>query len=338
MSMDTQWVMDLEHDLTDHGLDFLRRAITAAVADNPDQREMTHVAINLAIGIEVLLKSRLLREHWTLISKHPGKATLKGTQSGNQETVGSSEAIERLLKIAAIDIPKKHTESVTAINRLRNRAVHFAPESIPIQQTKAYVGRGLSFAHWLLTKHFGNSTTEQSRALACQFLADTSDDLRRFEAFVTARMNELRAALDRADLRVECPHCHLDAFVVQGPVDVTNAPRCLFCGDVYRDPELFADEYVEEVLNLSSYEVVKDGGEWPVLDCPACDVTSFVEAITQTYPAPAEEVRIGACFSCGESAIEGVNYTRCYRCSRPSREDLCLNCMHDFAASGTSDW
>ena len=52
--------------------------------------------INFATGIELMLKARLMWEHWSLVVEKTGDAVLKDFQEGKAKTVTPREAMKRL--------------------------------------------------------------------------------------------------------------------------------------------------------------------------------------------------------------------------------------------------
>lgn len=81
-----------------------------------------------------------------------------------------------------------------------------------------------------------------------------------------------------------------------------------------------ADDYVENELGISAYSCVKDGGEFPVYDCPECGHEQLV------YDAEADKYH---CFHCSQD-YEGGELMRCSECPAitPVNEaGLCRNCI-----------
>lgn len=80
-----------------------------------------------------------------------------------------------------------------------------------------------------------------------------------------------------------------------------------------------ADEYVENELGINAYSYVKDGGEFPVYDCPECDCEQLIhDAETGKWH----------CFHCGEDFIDS-DLAVCDECGRIMREDefcICEAC------------
>ena len=337
----SDWSQDLDHNeleraLFENGLSFLRRSTRAAAKESPDHQEMTHAAVDLAVSIEVLLKARLAREHWALICVDLGQNTKLDLRSGRARTVTPEVAVARLSGIAGVELD---LEKVKNIADLRNRAAHFTLETTPDYALHATFARGLLFVRGLISDQFTGSPDALVVDLAWEFLEESRDDLRQIDGYVRLRLDEIEPDLRSATLCLECPLCRQAALVVEEG----DLPRCRFCSTGPHDEEL-ADLYVETVLNISGYETIKDGGEWPVHECFACGHESFVEGIVQLRPtpgdaeAPAEDHRertYAACFSCGVTRHRS-QLARCYRCSRPAEHDLCPDCAH--AVFGDGDW
>ncbi|MGJ3558659.1 hypothetical protein ACR6C2_05390 [Streptomyces sp. INA 01156] len=67
----------------ENGIDYLRSVVDHLTeADPPTPRALKYAVLHLQAAAEVLLKSRLLREHWSLVFKEPGAATRKKFEAG----------------------------------------------------------------------------------------------------------------------------------------------------------------------------------------------------------------------------------------------------------------
>ncbi len=97
-------------------------------------------------------------------------------------------------------------------------------------------------------------------------------------------------------------------------------PHCLFCEWV-SDGEAGVDAYVLSVLNISHYEIVKDGGVWPVHNCPECEVPAMVHGIEVVKDAFSGHSDIHdpyiepefVCFNCGYRGTR-IELDQCGRC------------------------
>ena len=79
--------------------------------------------------------------------------------------------------------------------------------------------------------------------------------------------SKLKPELDKLRLQkikiFDCPECFQHTLPIDGDL------KCLFCG--YTDsPEKVAHAYIENICEISEYLEVKDGGYFPLEDCPDC--------------------------------------------------------------------
>lgn len=86
-----------------------------------------------------------------------------------------------------------------------------------------------------------------------------------------------------------------------------------------------ADEFVERELGISGYECVKNGGEFPVYDCPECGHDQLV------YDAEANKLH---CFHCFKD-FDGEDLIHCSCCNTITYKNevgLCSNCIEQKLA------
>lgn len=83
-----------------------------------------HVIINLSACMELLIKFRLLQEHWAFIFDDVNKANEKNFDTGDFVSVSFGRGIERLRNLCEITTQQYFTAS-QQLQRYRNRAVHF---------------------------------------------------------------------------------------------------------------------------------------------------------------------------------------------------------------------
>lgn len=262
---------DISWAVVENGLDFLQHAVEEMAQDPADDK---YAAIHLFGAIEVLIKARLIREHWTLACVKADGATLAGFKNGDVATVDGLQGLKRLESNAGLAISKQHTLDVDAVRRLRNRVAHFALVGIDPNAVRVELARGLDFVVWFLEKHILPGAPADEAELIDEALAQIAVVLGEMKAFVAERLTTLKAEIDAAETLLRCPQC------VQATLILTDErPKCLFCWWCPDDPEAAADEYVSGSLGLSGYAVIKDGGEWPIWSCPECDMNAMVEGV-----------------------------------------------------------
>ena len=89
-----------------------------------DPYTIKHLIINLTNCIELLIKFRLLEEHWAFIFEDVNKANKESLDSGNFKSVNFNVGIERLVNLCGISKHKYFSKS-QKLYILRNKAVHF---------------------------------------------------------------------------------------------------------------------------------------------------------------------------------------------------------------------
>lgn len=83
-----------------------------------------HVIIKLSTCIELLIKFRLIEEHWAFLFEDINKAKEYNLDTGNFVGVSFTRGIERLQNLCGIDTSKYFTAS-QQLQKYRNRIVHF---------------------------------------------------------------------------------------------------------------------------------------------------------------------------------------------------------------------
>ncbi len=115
--IDTQQVFD---GLVQNALHFLDEAIKDFESGDLQQSN-----INFTTGVELILKARLLLEHWTLILTDPTKADPGRFVNGQFRSVGIEEAIRRLGVIVRLTVPGTAQKAFKGIWNHRNKMTHF---------------------------------------------------------------------------------------------------------------------------------------------------------------------------------------------------------------------
>lgn len=331
----------LEQDLTVNALAFLQRSFRQTIDAEEDGQQLSFAVVDLAVASEVLLKARLVREHWTLIlddldSGRPDRGALI---SGSAKTVAPGQAVDRLSRLIGVPLgdtkdKKSRAHQVSQVTNLRNRAAHFTLATMAPLSIRAHLGLGLQFVLWFLETEFADSP---SKAHVDGLLEVMGTELGRVQELVRERLRDLAPELDRAVVCVQCPRCSQPTLMLLGAG--VGEPACPFCRSITSetDRNQLAEEYVGEVLTLSSYETFKDGGEWPVFDCPECGQEALVGGVRQVRPlhvdGEASEPVYWGCFACG-LAQPGQALGHCYHCHRlcdaSEGYGLCVDCTHDL--------
>ncbi len=119
----------LTHDeqlrrLCENGFGFVSKAIEQ-LWEHGSPDALKYSVINFYSGVELLLKARLMHEHWTLIVADPNRADIDEFLNGEAQTVGLKQAVDRLKKVAQVTVPPNAFNSFDELRKHRNRIVHF---------------------------------------------------------------------------------------------------------------------------------------------------------------------------------------------------------------------
>lgn len=315
---------ELEPDLIENGLAFLHRAVMQVANSEKDLRNLSFSVVDLAVAVEVLLKARLVREHWTLICLETDRANPADMRGGRLRTIAPEAAMKRLGGTCGVDLAQSNRRSqVDALLRLRNRAVHFTLAGESPVGVQAALGQALDFAFWFLGQEFliGAPTTVEEAVRST--MDAVRGELGKIEDLVAARLITIAADLDSAELVVACPRCRQAALLLL-PGETS---KCAFCMWAPLDGNECALEYIESVLDISVYRSIKEGDEPPLYVCPECGEDALVRGIVQgihTAGSPttkAKEASVSTswgCFACGFVANEH-DLDFCNRCGDPTR-------------------
>ncbi|MDB8794263.1 hypothetical protein PN290_00365 [Romboutsia sp. 1001216sp1] len=294
----------MEFTMLENGLDFIISAIRhLKEAEHEDcenkEQEIKYSLLHLSSGIELILKSRLYREHWTYIFSDMNKANKEHLRAGSFKSVDSSTLVERLKRLCDVEIDNKSDKAFESLRRLRNQMEHFTVKS-NFHSIEACINNALGAITKFITKNYNDFTTPMSinlndddaefgltnkeERLIKELIRCTSELKEHYDDAVemaTARAND-EAVLEEL---VECPSCKESLLKLN--YNGSNMCYCFFC-EYKEDGEKASNEYISSILGLSKYEILKDGGEYPLYECLDCEAYSMVD-IDGRY----------VCFSCG---------------------------------------
>lgn len=344
MSKPASRLVNLERDLAENGLAFLRRAFYGTNSAQNDLQPLTFSVVDLAVSIEVLIKARLAREHWSLICEEPDRANEASVKDGSLKSVSHESAMRRLTGIAGVVFTKDRQEQIGNVMKLRNRAVHFTlPGETPLA-IKAVIGSGLAVALWLLEEEFISEANEDHSAEVKELVESTIEEVSvligGIEELVKERMSKVSLKLRGAEFVTQCPRCGQPALTTEDG----EPAHCAFCLWKPLDGNDCALEYLHAVLNISLYESMKDGEEAPLYVCPECGEEAFVRGVQRadlnaSDSEASKQYRndeAWACFACGYiKEQEEIDF--CNRCGTPTEVHsdpgvlaLCEDCREEL--------
>ena len=286
-------------NLLENGLDFLLSAAEAVQhAESP--RNLKDAVLHVANGTELLFKARLAKEDWTLIFANPDDASHEKLASEEFRSVDFHRAMERMEKIARIQLERDTTTHLKNLRRFRNKLTHFTGGLEPAQ-AKSLVAKSMALCIKFCEDQ--GIVPEESETK----LGEIHQNLAELQEFVDERLKTIAEEWKGAYL-VECPECWQEALVIDG-----GEVHCKFCRQ-----------------NVDPRELAWSRSEGEPEDCPECGESRTFAGIRYV-----NDIMGWNCFSCGQG---GLNYDRCSMCLQVEYffEDdnvkICKNCWSNLVS------
>lgn len=320
MSQDRDHTPKVTFTLLENGLDFVLSAVEH-LGGTPSKRQLKYAVLHLYSGALLVLKERLLREDWRLLFANPEKANERAFREGAFRGPDLDQCLERL-DDNDIEVSEDHERRLRLLADKRKRLEHFhftdSAEAII-----ALAADVMSFLIEFIRRELNGSRLDDANV---RLLESIRSKLTDFGAFVTARWNAISAEVASAETVTSCPACLQEAWVIQDGVE------CKFCGYNTGDSQEAADDFVEHVMAENRFELEKDGGVWPVRECPSCGWNSLVDL---GYRERGPQY---ICFECG-GKWESEDLSECSRCGEPKKDNdmsICEDCFRDIVSKDTS--
>ena len=284
----------LQVNLLRNSLDFLLSA-AEAVERNSGTRSLKEATLHLADASELLIKARLVEEHWSLLFFSLEQASQDKLSSDDLRTVDFPKAVDRLKNIAGVELNDSLIENVTKLRSLRNKLTHYTAD-LDVAQTKSLVSKTMQFCvEFIEGQGMGDRETEYR-------LGEIQTRMVELREFVDGRIGAINSEFEEYYIQF-CLNCSEYAMVTD-----SDKADCKFCRFI-TTPQILAGSRAEE----STY------------DCPECWATEtfahiFVNGDNMTWH----------CFACGGGSR---NYGHCPRCDAvvysdpPKNAGFCDPCI-----------
>lgn len=302
----------VEFTLLENGLDFIWSALVG-LGSNPDEKQLKYAILHLSSGVELLLKERLRREHWSLVFDKPENANRNRYETGDFSSVSFQSSLKRVVEICSINITEEQKKRVTTLRDKRNRLEHFGiVDTVEALTSDAAAALGfvIDFVDSQLSSSLGPSETKT--------LENIRKKLSDFKVFVKGRLAAIHDSVISANGPVKtCPSCDQRALII------SHGVKCVFC-HYSRSAQSAAKDYIGEVLN-------EQGDDWPLFECPSCHTEALVD---EGYRCDREYV----CFECGR-VWKQDGLQSCPVCNKlyDGNSALCKDCDNSKLLSSGSE-
>jgi hypothetical protein len=278
--------------LLENALDYILDAVQQLQSSRPSKKRIKYGIVHLWSGIELLLKKRLMDEHWSLIFRDTNKADRKALESGEFVSVNFDDALVRLKNICNVDLAN-YKEALNKIREDRNRLEHFQIVLSKLEVV-SNLAKAWSFILDFTVSHINLNNDPQ----AMELFDKIREKMILHEKFITERMQSIEPELQKVKSEqypytiVDCPACFQDTLLLKGGVC-----ECLFCKTVF-DWETAMEKWLILREGYNRY-YDKDRLIDPLItECPECEFEAlyrFEDGDAQP-PDPA-----AICFHCGSS-------------------------------------
>ncbi|MCE7051934.1 serine/arginine repetitive matrix protein 1 [Streptomyces purpurascens] len=322
----------LDFPLVRNGLDYL-----TSVVEHLDEtesevtaRDVKYAVLHLQAAVEVLLKARLMAEHWSLVFSRPEDATRKALEEATLSSVSTDHAVTRLRNIAAVPITAKEEKALTGLGKHRNKLQHFGLTA-PARAVEAKAGEVLDFLIRFVDEELLLRLGPAERQEAERTLRGLRGGLANINTFVKERTNRIRGEVKKEDAEnrtIQCPDCDQMALVLGETADSDAEPAapCRFCSSRWEPEELLSFFRAEGQDEPNELNTCPQCGEWmlgwgvrilndlvgEVSFCFACAVAfpALAPCDRCGRPTNAADGSTGLCGSCWEDAVEETRYGR----------------------------
>lgn len=316
-------VARLAHGIVDSAIDFLSRAVRGI------ERSPKYSCIDFCAGLELLLKARLMREHWSLIVADSRAVSAGKLLSGDFQSVAMDDALRRVHHACGEVVPQDEVAAYAAIRRRRNNAVHFFDGAMTAEEATRYHDgtiadqcRAWHFLDRRLRSEWSVHFAAHSRKI--ERLRTRLLGLRRFlKASFEALTPELDQRRKAGDAVVECEACGFEAAPVQPVAEPISKAACLVCSFERTLLDLPCPECATRILSVE--------GTSP--SCSKCGCVVDLSWLLDKYDLSDRAGGDGGAVYCGE----------CGEISTPTVIPMgahhgCLNCYRLLAGVQHCGW
>ncbi|WP_259781035.1 hypothetical protein [Aestuariispira ectoiniformans] len=341
----------LTHDeqfthLCENGFGFVTRAIEQ-LWENVSPDTLKYSVINFYSGVELLVKARLMHEHWTLIVVDPNKADIDEFLNGEAHTVGLKQAVQRLKKVAKVAVSPNAFNSFDELRKHRNRMVHFhhpINANEPDQEKQKEVVILEQCRGWFYLRRLLGDEWQEVFADFQHQVAEINLAMKRHREYLTTVYDQIRPELEAARqdgaILATCSACGFEAQVLDeiGPQE----HECRVClAEESFLLHICPDEDCKEKTLLS----LEECEQWTCEHCgSSIDLDDVLFEYTIEGKARHDEPNQPAfCTECGHipetaGTLDNGEIVFCFNCfSWPGKIEYCEWCSEPFTgeAEGT---
>lgn len=306
-------------NLIDNAFDFLEKAIDQFKTDPK------YSVINFCAAIELILKARLMHEHWSLIisvpqHQHPSIAKFK---SGDFKSINFADLIPKIESVTGEKLPKELKDNFTQLAQHRNKMIHFYHEAhtgkkkeelikqIAVEQCIGWSYLEKQLGNWsVIFSKYKPSIRKINRKMRGHQIY--------FEAIYTDKKKEIDEAKKAGTIFVNCARCKMGAAKQTQNTDYIFTHSCWVCELEEQAVKVPCSDSKCKSHLFVTHTNVEDA------TCPSCkntftqkDLKKFLESDVADFFAPSDDPAIINCGICEgqEDVITHLNHYICPECA-----------------------
>lgn len=325
-------------DVVSNALDFFTQSI------NQIETKPKYSVINFCAGLELLLKARLLLEHWSLVMAKPEDADLIKFRSGDFQSVTMEASIKRLTGTCGEVFSVEEKKCYKGLRDHRNRLIHFyhdvyTKKSTPtlLEQIAAEQCNAWRFLHERLdgpwSEHFKRHTAAVRRL---------NQKLHRLRLFLKTKFASLSGVIKKdTEEGVEyqkCSSCGYRSSKVDEEHEPVFMSECKVCGNTERFLRLYCSKCRTQSSNITDITAASCSNE-------DCEKMFELQDVLAKYGPPSDPKDQGSphfyCAACEYSEPSATTLGDnpfCFSCMQWfSCEDECRYCGENLVGFDPSD-
>lgn len=264
--MSTNHPPSLFEGLVKNAIDFFNHAFDEQLIENNPKYSL----LSFVSGVELILKARLIQEHWSLILIDPAKADYDKFIKGDFKSISIPAAIERINKILNEHIRHDYFGEINFIQSHRNKLVHFYEPAYlnkedPKHKKKVEKVVSEQFRTWYRLSLILNDEWKDIFKSFNDNFDMLNNKLKKNRKYLREKFNELSSELEtlQADGHIiaKCPVplCGFDSLVVK---DVLNGEasftkgECIVCDFIGWVVVLFCKACQSSIIHTNDEELM----------------------------------------------------------------------------------
>lgn len=296
----------LKVSLLENALDYILDAAKRLEETEPQSTSLKYAIVHLWSGLELLLKKRLMDEHWSLIFRDINKAKYTALESGDFVSVYFDEMLVRLRDICGVDLDR-HKQTLNNLREERNRLEHFQIEISRVAAISKLL-KVWSFILDFCSSHLFLGSNKRTQEMFEEIRATMVF----YKEFIDSRLNEISPDLIANEKKqypatvVQCPECFQNAMLLAQ--DEEESAKCLFCSSILPSGtvmEMWLGTWNMQgpfvCLECGTQSLCRDNSNWICFCCGRKWSLDEFERCSQcdsgVYPPPSSDTLCEYCIS-----------------------------------------